>query len=65
MRYLKQSTSVDVPIGPFLDEVDARTPRDGPDDYPAGHPPEEERRELGTEERGPKRYRTRRMASTK
>lgn len=26
MRYLKQSTSVDVPIGPFLDEVDARTP---------------------------------------
>lgn len=25
MRYLKQSTSVDVPIGPFLDEVDART----------------------------------------
>lgn len=26
MRYLRQSTSVDVPIGPFLDEVDARTP---------------------------------------
>ena len=26
MRYLRQSTSVDVPIGPFLDEVDSRTP---------------------------------------
>ena len=26
MRYLKQSTSVDVPIGPFLDETDGRTP---------------------------------------
>ena len=25
MRYLKQSTSVDVPIGPFLDETDGRT----------------------------------------
>lgn len=25
MRFLKQSTSVDVPIGPFLDESDART----------------------------------------
>lgn len=25
MRYLKQSTSVDVPIGPFLDETDGKT----------------------------------------
>lgn len=29
MRYLKQSTSVDVPIGPFLDETDGKTAETG------------------------------------
>src|SRR5688572_31014843 len=29
MRFLKQSTSVDLPIGPFLDETDGKTAETG------------------------------------